>query len=532
MPKTIYSNVIKFPAQALRRDDDAGFRAVRAAKRGVVVTSSPEAIAEVLARMAANQAASGFDIEAQRRADLATLIRRREAAGFKADLSDAGVIRSDADEGDGRPDYVTAEEFARARAKQSKRASAKRANGHKPDWTAHCLVNDQKKIIPNLANVLVALREAPELVDAFAFDEMAQAKLLRCRLPAAPTGKPGGDGPFPRPVRDEDLSQLQEWLQYCGLPRIGQMTVHQAVAQRARELSFHPLRQWLDGLAWDGTERLSNWLTMYLGATGEPDYLRAIGRMFLISMVARVYRPGCKVDYMLVLEGQQGILKSQACKALATEDYFTDTLPDIHTKDARQHLRGKWLVEVSELAAFTRAETETLKAFVTRTHEKYRAPYGHEEVVEPRQCVFAGTTNRDTYLKDETGARRFWPFKTGEKIDIAGLARDRGQLFAEAVERYRQGEQWWPDHAFERQHIKPEQDARYEGDPWEEAISDFVENLTRARVTVGEIAHAALHFEAIARVGTADQRRISAILAKLGWKPGRDWQGRFYARRP
>ncbi len=425
-------------------------------------------------------------------------------------------------------------ERAKAEANEAKRrkAKAKAKREQQIPWLNGCVVDDRKRIVANLANVLVALRSAPELAHALAFDEMARAKLLRRRLPAAPNGKPGGDDPLPRQLRDEDLSQLQEWLQYCGLPHIGQTTVHQAVAQRARELSFHPLRQWLDSLMWDGAERLPNWLAMYLDATGSPDYLRAIGRMFLISMVARVFQPGCKVDYMLVLEGPQGVLKSQACKALATEDYFTDTLPDIHTKDASQHLRGKWLVEVSELAAFTRAETEALKAFVTRTHEKYRAPYDREDVIEPRQCVFAGTTNRDTYLKDETGARRFWPFKTGEKINIAGLAHDRGQLFAEAVERYRRGEQWWPDSAFERQHIKPEQDARYEGDPWEEAISDFVENLTRARVTVSEIARIALHFEAIARVGTADQRRIGAILAKLGWRAERDWKGRFYARRP
>lgn len=142
MLRTCDSNVIRFPAQAFRRDDDAGFRAVRGGKRGIVVTSSPEAIAEGLARMTANQEASGFDIEAQRRADLAALFRRREAAGFKTDLSDAAVIRSDADEGGQRPDYVTAEEFARAKVKRA-RTPAKTDNAlpltdfiaHSPDHT-------------------------------------------------------------------------------------------------------------------------------------------------------------------------------------------------------------------------------------------------------------------------------------------------------------------------------------------------------------------------------------------------------------
>lgn len=405
---------------------------------------------------------------------------------------------------------------------------SKKAKIERDGWLGRCLADDRGRIIPNLANTMIALRSNPTLSGAVAFDEMQQDAILVERLPVAPSGKPAGLDPVPRPVRDEDVSQLQEWLQHQGLPRIGREIVHQAVDQRARECSFHPVRDWLDGLEWDGTERLNGWLQTYLGATGPQDYLAAIGRMFLISMVARIYKPGCKVDYMLVLEGEQGVEKSRGCQVLSG-GWFSDDLPDIHAKDARQHLRGKWLIEIAELAAFTRADSEPLKAFITRDCERYRPAYGHNDVIEPRQCVFIGTTNRSVYIKDETGGRRFWPVAITDRVRIEALAHDREQLFAEAVARYRKGEQWWPYPAFEQEHIKPEQDDRQEPDPWEEAIGEFLQN--RDKVTVSEIARLALGFDT-SRIGKAEQNRITRVLTDLNWgKAPRTGQGRWYTRK-
>jgi predicted P-loop ATPase len=290
-------------------------------------------------------------------------------------------------------------------------------------------------------------------------------------------------------------------------------TVHQAVDIVAHERRFHPVRNYLDGLEWDGTGRVSRLMRDYFGAEATP-YTEAIGKMFLVSMVARILKPGCKVDHMPVLEGPQGILKSTACQVLGGA-WFSDNLPDVGGgKDVSMHLRGKWLIEVGEMHAMSRTETTQLKAFITRTTECYRPSYGRREVIEPRQCIFVGTTNRDTYLRDETGGRRFWPVKCGN-IDIDALVRDRDQLFAEAVTLFRQGAQWWPDKDFERQFIVPEQAARYEADAWEENISGYI--ATKDRVTIGQVAREALFIET-PKIGTTEQRRIAAVLEQNGWR--------------
>src|SRR5262249_23755317 len=157
-----------------------------------------------------------------------------------------------------------------------------------------------------------------------------------------------------------------------------------------------------------------------------------------------------------------------------------------------QHLRGKWVIEVPEMHAMNRAEASLLKTFISRTIERYRPPYGRLEVIEPRQCVFVGTTNKQLYLRDPTGGRRFLPLMCGT-IDIENLAHDRDQLLAEAVHCFKQEEHWWPDKKFEHEVIAPEQDARYEEDAWEATIEHFL--ATRTQVTVGEIARVGLGIE-------------------------------------
>jgi predicted P-loop ATPase len=393
------------------------------------------------------------------------------------------------------------------------------------DWDTQCM-SGKTALANNVANILVGLRKDPDLFQAFGYDEMQRVPMLMQPLfSSQPTFKP-------RSLTDSDVTRIQEFLQWKGLRKVGHDTVHQAVVARAEENSFHPVRQYLESLEDQNEKLIDTWLTTYLGVANT-EYAHGIGRMFLISMVARIMAPGCKADHMPVLEGPQGVLKSTACRVLGGE-WFSDNLPDItQSKDTSQHLRGKWLIEVAEMHALNKAEASLLKQFISRPVERYRPSYGRFEVIEPRQNIFIGTTNRSAYLRDETGGRRFWPTVTGEiKIEELALARD--QLFAEAVKLYRAKAQWWPTKDFEQKLIIPQQRNRYEGDAWEEPIGDWLKSRQNEQHTLIDIAVGCLGFEReppkptsfgipvrgtpINQFGKAHQLRVAAILDVLGWE--------------
>ena len=400
-----------------------------------------------------------------------------------------------------------------------------------PHWLARCLKDGKGKPLPIVANAFAALEGDPHLRDAIAYDEMQCTPMLLHDVGQLI----GGTIDDPRPLTDCDVTEIQKYLQHAGLERIGREPVRDAIDAYARNHSYHPIRDYLDSLQWDGEPRVSMWITTQLGAA-KTHYTSAVGKMFLMSMVARIFEPGCKADHMLVLEGPQGTLKSTACAILAG-DWFSDNLPDITAgKDASQHLRGKWLIEVAEMHAMSRAEASLLKSFISRTTERYRPSYGRLEVIEPRQCVFVGTTNKDAYLRDETGGRRFWPLKCGT-INVDSLDENRDQLFAEAVHLYRTGCAWWPDRKFELDHAMPEQAARYESDPWEPVVRKYLAGKTS--VSLLEVFVGALKYEVeppahkegeprpmrgtpINRVGTSDQRRLAGVMTALGWEQKRE----------
>jgi Virulence-associated protein E-like domain len=366
--------------------------------------------------------------------------------------------------------------FDKSRKRKAKAAPTPPPGGW-PDWLSRLRRDDRGRVYPDLANVMIALRGEKHLIGACAYDEMLQHSIVQREWPRAPDADPVQSPPHE--TNDDDIGRLQEWLQFMGLPRIGREIVGQAIEIFARERRFHPVGDWLDALVWDGVNRIDRWLFVYFGAEAEDDdsieYVASIGKMFLIAMVARVFNPGCQADYMLVLEGDQGILKSSACRALAGE-WFSDSLPRIDGDQVRlaMHLRGKWLLEVAELAAMLKGDPEGVKHFVSRQVEKYTPKYGRGEVTEPRQCLFIGTTNDDDYIKDPTGGRRYCPVKC-TTVDVEGLALAREQLFAEAVVRFRRGERWWPTAEDEAKFFKPQQDKRQFDDALAERVREIID---------------------------------------------------------
>lgn len=345
---------------------------------------------------------------------------------------------------------------------------------NEPRWHQELITGKGGAPLALLANALTVLRNAPEWRGVLAYDEFSQGVSL---LLAPPWG-----GDIPRAWRDVDTSRCLDWLQRTfGIHIRGTQTIAEAVDVVARERAFHPVRDYLNQLKWDGQPRIDTWLSVYLGATERLEWVHAIGPRWLIGAVARIFRPGCQVDSVLMLQGKQGALKSSALRTLASDAWFSDHIDgSLGDKDSRAALHGNWIVEWAELTHMRAAEFERVKAYLTTRFDYYRRPYGHLPERVPRSNVFAGSTNEDAPLQDATGNRRFWPVDCGV-IDLEGLKRDRDQLWAEAVVAYHVGRPWWLETAELDELAATEQDARRECDAWEPKILSWIEDPQPSR---------------------------------------------------
>lgn len=318
---------------------------------------------------------------------------------------------------------------------------------------------EKERPAPTLANVLAILDGDPRWSSRFAYDSF------------------GLDVCVDRSVLPEELgTALTAKLSYdYGLDTKTDVVL-ECMRVVAKRRPFHPVREWLEGLVWDGTPRMADLMHAGFGATPTEDdaMVRLIGEQFVLSLVARIYKPGEKVDTMLVLSGHQGAKKSTALRTLVGDAWFGETDLDLANKDSYINLRGKWLYEIAEFNSMKKVEASKSKSWLSGSKDTYRAPYARRAEDHLRQTVMAATTNEDEFLMDYTGWRRYRPVKVGAQ-DVAWIAAHRMQLFAEAVVRYKAGETWWFDeNTDEAQRLQKITSGFQVTHPWAEVIHAYV----------------------------------------------------------
>jgi len=303
------------------------------------------------------------------------------------------------------------------------------------------------------------------------------------------------------------------WLQRAWRVEFSPQTVGKAVESMARDRRFHPVREALAALPpWDGTRRNSEWLSDYLGVT-RTEYTALVGTFFLRGMVQRVMNPGCKFDYAMVLEGEQGRGKSTVARLLAWH-WFCDTDLDLSNKDSLLALPGHWVYEIAELGSLMKAEERKQKSFLSRQEDEFRPPYGQRLVKVPRQNVFIGTTNEEEYLKDATGGRRFWPIMCGDSFNLDGLRDALPQMYAEALADYHAGERAYPSPEEQAQLFTPEQAKRGMQEPFEDILQEWVEKQFMP-FSMAQAAMDGLNLTAD-KLTPAVVTRLGIVLKKLG----------------
>jgi putative DNA primase/helicase len=398
------------------------------------------------------------------------------------------------------------------------------------------------KITPTLYNTLHVLEGDREWRGVLAFNQFSYRITKRRAVP----GHPKSEGEW----ADIDDVRLQVYLTRTHGFEAKKGTVMDAVMQVAYANPYHPVREYLSGLKWDGKPRLATMLADMWGVLSTPDsaslrkedpgaylrlckYLELAGTKWLVGAVARIMKPGCKLDTMMVFEGGQGDFKSTAIRALFGDEWFSDSKLKIGDKDALAQMQGKWAYEMAEMDAHRKADDTEFKMFLTTQVDRVRWHYGKRAEDVPRQCIFVGTTNMGQYGKDETGMRRIWPAHVG-KVDLERITSERDQLWAEALALFQDGARWWVDkRAFvlepddypvlerpwsEWDVFDEQGDSRQIVDAWETPIIEWLgRNNLLEHVTTAQVMGDALVLDK-ARWTPPEQKRVAAIMRRLGYK--------------
>lgn len=414
---------------------------------------------------------------------------------------------------------VDVDELAEARKRRLAAEAKAKAEADASAWRENLIYEYGKdgkpRPVKHTENAVVILRFHPEWKGRIRLD--AYSRTVTVTDPPWHSSDRPTDYGGTRPWQDADSVRLSAWIRREERIDISIDACDRAVEVAAEANAYHPVLEYFGQLSWDYTPRLSSAPETYFGAAPSL-YTSLVFRWWMTAAVARTYRPGCKADNVLILEGAQGLRKSTALRTLAGSAWFTDTPIDLHSKDAFLSLGGKLIVELAELESLRRADASRAKSFFTSPTDTFRPPYGKRMVTVPRTCVFAGTVNHDSYLQDSTGNRRYWPIACAA-IDVDAIARDRDQLWAEAVALYLGGASWWPASDEERAACDAAQEPRAEGDAWEDLIRAYV--ARQDTTCVPDVLAVALNLDP-SKWDRSAQMRAAAVLKSLGWEKYRD----------
>jgi len=355
----------------------------------------------------------------------------------------------------------------------------------------------EKGVKRNLTNLMLHLRNCDGLGTEIRFNEMTQQVEWRGH-----------------PIEDHHVVDIRLIIERQAFQPIDK-DVRPAIDRVARENTYNPVKDYLTSLAWDGKPRINDWMIRLMGAP-ETEFVRLVSAKTLISAVARALDPGCQVDTVLVLEGEQGIKKSSAIAALFGPEYTRESVSlfDSHQRMV-MNMMGAWCVELAEFVAVARNHHASVKGMISMRRDTVVLPYAKSASTHPRRCIFFGTINPEVdggYLTDATGNRRYWPV-TATAIDLEGIRKNRDQIWAEAVQRYRDGERWWLE-GDENTLAQTESAERETSDIWEDALAEKIYGINEITVLK------ALQLIGVAsdRMGKVEKNRMANVLRALGFK--------------
>lgn len=325
------------------------------------------------------------------------------------------------------------------------------------EWKAELEYTKSGKLLCNIANIILILENDPALAGHIVHD-------LFTGMDSAKDGLPWNKNA--NQWTDTDDANLRVWLEKH-YDITGKEKIADALTAVLTRHSYHPIRDYLNGLTWDGVPRLDRIIIDYMGAE-DSELNRAMSRKHFVAAVARVFNPGCKYDYCLIMSGAEGIGKSTLLRVMGGR-WFNDSITTLEGKEGMEQLRRAWVVELGELSSIKRSDVEQVKAHLSKQIDIYRAAYARRVLEHPRQCVFCGTTNEALFLKGDTGNRRFWVIPVVAELRKyrdwnEAIRRDRDQLWAEAVHYYKQGEPLYLSEELEAQAKQRQQDFNDDND--------------------------------------------------------------------